>query len=66
MHDYGFTWIFQNGNQYDRAFDGGRSSYCIADTATVVMALYDAEGRMIDCGVSESTALPIRTVSGSN
>lgn len=29
-------------------------------SATVVMALYDAEDRMVDCGVSESTALPVR------
>ena len=35
-------------------------------SATVVMALYDAEDRMVDCGVSESTALPVRMASGSN
>lgn len=29
-------------------------------SATVVMALYDSKDRMIDCGVSQSTALPIR------
>ena len=34
--------------------------------ATVEMALYDAEDRMVDCGVSESTALPVRMASGSN
>ena len=36
-------------------------------SATVVMALYDAEDRMVDCGVSESTALPVRQGNtGSN
>ncbi len=35
-------------------------------SATVVMALYDAYDRMVDCGVSEPKALPIRTDSGSN